>query len=254
MIETKYMAIYVAAKALDVSESTLLVAASEGHIQLYWLLNRRVWAQRGYWEECEPTELGKPERTWSILDEAHMHFMYIPLSRREAADILKEGEVFAEANCLLELRDADKSYWTPTSWSENDNGGLTQEDFRITSRILFVTSADLDEIRLQTGTNAQAGDNDSSLLVSEKSARLETHRSDKRLDKRELREDLDPRERISLLTIIAALCDYSDIDPADRGSVSKIAKMTEEFGARVSDDTVRKWLKAIPDARARRNK
>jgi hypothetical protein len=248
MIETKYMAIDVAAKALDVSESTLLVAASVGHIQLYWLLNRRVWAERGYWEECEPTEPGKPERTWVILDEAHMHFMYIPLSSREAAGILKEGEVFAEAECLLEVSDADNSYWTPNSWREIDNGGLTQEDLRVTSRILFVTSADLDEIRLQIGTNTQAGDNDSSMLVSEKSARLETHRSDKRLDKREPREDLDSRERTSLLTIIAALCDYSDIDPAERGSASKIAKMTEEFGARVSDDTVRKWLKAIPDA------
>ena len=152
MIETKYIAIDVAAKALDMSESTLLVAASEGHIQLYWLLNRRVWAERGYWEECEPTESGEPNRFWTIQEYAHMHFMYIPLSRWEAADILKEGEVIAKAECLLELRDADDSYWTPTTLDENDNGGLTQEDLRVSSKILFVTSADLNEIRVQEQT------------------------------------------------------------------------------------------------------
>jgi len=254
MIETQYIAFDVAAKALDESESTLLVAASEGHIQLYWLLNRQVWAERRCWEECEPTESGKPNHSWTTQEYAHMHFMYIPLSRWEAADILKEGEVIAKAECLLELRDADDSYWTPTTLDENHNGGLTQEDLRVSSKILFVTSADLDEIRLKKGTNTQAGDNDSSLLVSEKFASLETHRSDKQLAKREPREDLDPRERTSLLTIIAALCNYSDIDPKDRGSVSKIAEMTEEIGAPVSEDTVRKWLKAIPDARERRMK
>jgi len=55
-------------------------------------------------------------------------------------------------------------------------------------------------------------------------------------------------ERNTLLTIIAALCDYSAIKPDDRGAANQIAKLTEEIGATVSDDTVRRWLKAIPDA------
>ena len=61
-------------------------------------------------------------------------------------------------------------------------------------------------------------------------------------------------ERNTLLTIIAALCDYSAINPNDRGAASQIAKLTEEVGATVSDDTVRRWLKAIPDALATRMK
>lgn len=61
-------------------------------------------------------------------------------------------------------------------------------------------------------------------------------------------------ERNTLLTIIAALCDYSAINPDDRGAASQIAKLTEEVGATVSDDTVRRWLKAIPDALATRMK
>lgn len=61
-------------------------------------------------------------------------------------------------------------------------------------------------------------------------------------------------ERNTLLTIIAALCDYSAIKIDDRGTASQIAKLTEDIGATVSDDTVRRWLKAIPDALASRMK
>jgi hypothetical protein len=59
---------------------------------------------------------------------------------------------------------------------------------------------------------------------------------------------LTTTERNTLLTIIAALCDYSAIKTDDRGAANQIAKLTEEIGATVSDDTVRRWLKQIPDA------
>lgn len=55
-------------------------------------------------------------------------------------------------------------------------------------------------------------------------------------------------ERDSLLTIIAALCDYSAIDPKGRGVARQIAKLTEEIGAPVSDDTVRRALAKMRDA------
>lgn len=55
-------------------------------------------------------------------------------------------------------------------------------------------------------------------------------------------------ERNTLLTIIAALCDYSGIKTEERGAANQIAKLTEEIGAPVSDDTVRRWLNQIPDA------
>lgn len=65
---------------------------------------------------------------------------------------------------------------------------------------------------------------------------------------------LSTTERKTLLTIVATLCDYSAIDHQGRGAASQIAKLTEEIGAAVSDDTVRRWLKAIPDALATRMK
>ncbi|HRQ46200.1 MAG TPA: hypothetical protein PK725_04575 [Rhodocyclaceae bacterium] len=55
-------------------------------------------------------------------------------------------------------------------------------------------------------------------------------------------------ERNSLLTIIAALCEHSAINVQERGVAMKIAQLTEEMGAPVSDDTVRRALAKIPDA------
>jgi hypothetical protein len=61
-------------------------------------------------------------------------------------------------------------------------------------------------------------------------------------------------ERNSLLTIIAALCDYSAIKHQERGVAGQIAKMTEEIGTPVTDETILKVLKKIPDALASRMK
>jgi hypothetical protein len=60
--------------------------------------------------------------------------------------------------------------------------------------------------------------------------------------------DLGTKERNTLLTIIASLCDYSAIDLKARGVAGQIAKMTEEIGAPVTDDTIRKVIAQVNDA------
>jgi hypothetical protein len=67
-------------------------------------------------------------------------------------------------------------------------------------------------------------------------------------------ESLKTKELDSLLVIIAALCNYSRIKHDDRGAAGRIEKMTDEIGASVTDDTIRKWLDKIPDALERRMK
>ena len=59
---------------------------------------------------------------------------------------------------------------------------------------------------------------------------------------------LSTRERDTLLTIIAAFCKYESLDPAGRGTATEIARMTQDLGAAVSNETIRKFLKDIPDA------
>lgn len=59
---------------------------------------------------------------------------------------------------------------------------------------------------------------------------------------------LNTTERNTLLTLIAVLCKCAGIDPQAKGAAVKIANLTEEFGATVTDDTIRKHLDRIPDA------
>jgi hypothetical protein len=54
-------------------------------------------------------------------------------------------------------------------------------------------------------------------------------------------------ERNTLLTIIAALCKHSKIDTLGRGAAGRIAKLTEELGATVTDDTIRNVLAKLRD-------
>lgn len=65
---------------------------------------------------------------------------------------------------------------------------------------------------------------------------------------------LSTKERNSLLTIIAALCEYSAIDLNGRETVAQIEQLTEEFGAPVGNDTIRTAIKQIPDALESRRK
>lgn len=65
---------------------------------------------------------------------------------------------------------------------------------------------------------------------------------------------LSTTERHTFLTIIAALCDYAAIGFAERGASVQIAKLTQDIGAAISDDTIRPLLKQIPEALGRRTK
>lgn len=59
---------------------------------------------------------------------------------------------------------------------------------------------------------------------------------------------LTATERNTLLTIIAALCKHHELDPQARGAAQRIMKMTDDLGAHVDDETIRKHLAKIPDA------
>ena len=53
-------------------------------------------------------------------------------------------------------------------------------------------------------------------------------------------------ERNTLLAIIAVLCDYSAIKHQERGAASQLARLTDEGGASVSSDPVKRALEKSP--------
>lgn len=59
---------------------------------------------------------------------------------------------------------------------------------------------------------------------------------------------LEKKERRSLLTVIAALCEHSKIDIAGRDSTGLIVNLTQFLGAKIGEDSIKKYLKEIPDA------
>jgi len=61
-------------------------------------------------------------------------------------------------------------------------------------------------------------------------------------------QKLSTRSRRTLLTIIGALCNKSGIDYQNRGAAKRISEFTEEIGAAVTDDTIRKIINEIDDA------
>jgi hypothetical protein len=66
--------------------------------------------------------------------------------------------------------------------------------------------------------------------------------------------NLNPKEKNTLLVLIAALCKEANIDPSTRGVASAIAKLTEQIGTPLSDDTIRKVLRQLDGARDARSK
>lgn len=59
---------------------------------------------------------------------------------------------------------------------------------------------------------------------------------------------LHTRQRRTLLTIIAAMCEAAKIDYTERGASQRIKSNTELIGAPIDDGTIIKLLKEIPDA------
>jgi len=68
------------------------------------------------------------------------------------------------------------------------------------------------------------------------------------LERLPVEKALSSKERSSLLIVIAALCDYSDIDHQARGVAQTIKKMTQDINSPLDDGTILKILKQIPDA------
>ncbi len=59
---------------------------------------------------------------------------------------------------------------------------------------------------------------------------------------------LTTRQRRTLLTVIAAMCNYEGLDPKGRGTAQRIMEMTDDLGAHIDDGTIAKILSEIPDA------
>jgi hypothetical protein len=110
--------------------------------------------------------------------------------------------------------------------------------------------AGIDELRLEVKSLTKQytellGDH---VLLMEKRRNTRGDNSEKK------EKPLSTRSRRTLLTIIAALCKKTGVDYQHRGAAKRISIFTEEIGATVTDETVRKIIEDIEDAVETRSK
>jgi hypothetical protein len=149
VIETTYLRLSQAAEILETDEDTLLIAASEHRVRLHWLLNRFVQAERGHYEHEIDPQPDEPSYQWVTDESTIMHFMYIPLSTIEAAELLKGETIIAKASTLSEPPTPDANFWVPHHGWAIEGGGLTEDDLRVCRNDVFVERSDVEKIKTQ---------------------------------------------------------------------------------------------------------
>lgn len=85
-------------------------------------------------------------------------------------------------------------------------------------------------------------------LFNDKIQLQKTLRGMQERDPKQSERPLSTRARRTMLTIIAALCNEVGINHQDRGAAKRISELTDELGASVTDDTIRKIIGEIGDA------
>jgi hypothetical protein len=156
LIDSTYIRLNKAAEMLESDSDTVLIAATEDRIRLYFLLNRIVSAERGTYDEIKTASADEPTYVWVPSEYGYRHFMYIPFPGTEAAELLRCESVEANANMLSEA-ELDGSYWVPVAHWATAGGGLSQDDLRVTREAVFVKRRDVENIR-NRGMTPAAGE------------------------------------------------------------------------------------------------
>jgi hypothetical protein len=243
----------------DITEADLLRLVIDAHLKLSIYIANAVEAKRGYAMKLENpvvrTAIGKKEPRSLLLDISLDSYEL----RTTNDEIIWIDGVYDLVMLGDDRLEVEKRYHSLTGGPEiydafpygiyvaNDEGQL----FELQKE--WQTRDDIGNLIKTTYCPAVTFSFDNSCFVFRTRYLLEFEEI---LSKREncIEKPLLTTERNSLLAIIAALCDYSAIKHQERGAANQIAKLTEEIGAAVSDDTVRRWLKAVPDALENRKK
>lgn len=175
----------------------------------------------------------------------------------------RDNEVYKAISALLLAHSSAQRVRLDAILSSN---GYTEEELFDESMVYQVfeslTDNEIEEVlRLTAALADDVFDMDEELLeletpvyqlvfrVSELNSFIHSLNSDKHSD---LKEDkpLATKERNTYLTLINALLKNRDFDPSSRGLTSSLAMMTEESGAPLSENTIRKILREINEINA----
>lgn len=219
MIETTYVRLAQAAAMLDTDADTLLIAAAEGRIRAFWLLNALVHAECGRYEETDggPDE---PPDMWVPCDESPFYYvMCALLAQDEAAELLKRPEIVTRAGWLSKPDD-ERNQWRPFGgWGDDKN--IPESERCITRDYVFFERADIEAIKAAHATPAPGTIKDAPLPRPV------------------------PRDGKLIETLAALLAAWPG---GAIPSGKDLEKAAQSLGLTLSDDTIRKALKAAQEA------
>lgn len=208
MIETTYVRLAQAAAMLDTDADTLLIAAYEGRLRLYGLLNQFRKAEKREWDEdWEGNKFSYP------IEEKQMWFWMVPIDRHGAGYLMQAG--YAVVNALSE-DDEQGRYWT-----DADSFARDPAHDRIPLTRVFLKRADVDAIKAAHATPSPDTIKDAPLRRS------------------------IPRDNSLICTLAALLAAWPG---GAIPSGKDLEKAAQSLGLTLSDDTIRKALKAAQEA------
>ena len=226
MIKTTHIKLDKAAEMLGTDADTLLIAASEGRIRLYGLMNQFLPAVKTKYIGGDKND----PQCYEDLITAQM-WDYVPLISQSCAELLCKDETL-EIFWVSEP-DEDGDEWQIAGVPSADGDMDPTPEIRIGRKCIFAKREHIEEI-ITKGRSPDAG------TVKDHEPKQNASAETKR--------------RNTYLSLIAALLNQIGVDRSERGLPKRIADWTQLIGASVTDDTISDILKQIPLAIEMRNK
>jgi len=216
-LETTHVRLAKAAEVLGVEEDSLLIAAAERRIQLYWLLNAALNAEKGHYQIIGTREKGDEGLMWMTHESGVSHFLFVPLIYKDAANLLKDQRVKWWGRALS-LKDTDGRFWALVN-DEPCAKELGENWDSISRDTVFLISDDLEKLKSDPVTPAPG-----------------SIEAPIRLTQSGLREK-------SALSVIAGILAWMPRNKMP--SVREIETAAYQMGCQVTDDTIRKALRTV---------
>lgn len=234
MIQTKFVRLEQAAAELGVDADTLLIAAFEGRVRVYGLLNVTIDAEYGdFFEESED---GEP--VWTPREFSTRRFDYVRLTEENIGHLIRKGRVDVSGSVLSDHDEKGRA------WRDGRSAVEPLQSLDVTRSDLFVRQEDLASFR---DTPSLPEEGQSALLVDGSA-----ESACRRVEGGAATSSGQTKKRHSLLVIIAALAGKAGID-LKHGAAVRIKEAVEELGASMSEDTIRGILSEVPEALERRS-
>lgn len=231
MIQTEFVRLERAVEELGMDADALRIAAFEGRLRVYGLLNVTIDAEYG--DFFEETEGGEP--VWTPREFSTRRFGYVRLTEENIGHLIRNGRVDVSGSVLSDHDEEGRV------WRDGRSEISPLPSLVVTQSDLFVRAEDLALLR----DTPSLLDESQSALGAAKDARSGVECG-------AATSSGETKRRDTRLVIIAALAKKAGIEIEARGAAARIAEAVDAIEASMSQDTILGVLREVPEALERR--